>query len=228
MTKLTDPVEGKISDQEPDEESFGTSEHDESVLSETEIGALPEKITQTPNPFDGYPLARKVKVGEVMVSATYIMLLKDPDNIFQDPSGRGVTHEFFAKNKQGEDIRLEDADGKLKKPKVEKRTSVTLKSYHNRITVHPITGEATDTVFDRYIMVGSRERMCALVPSHIARAQICLMVDNKGVIRIDRRYELADPKQASRIREVFNQVHYQQMKTERMAQKFDQDPGLSG
>jgi len=231
MKKLTDPVDGKKSNDElsDDEGLFGKeAEFDGNALSEDEIGSLPDKIIRTKDPFEGYPLARQVKVGETMASATYIVLMRDPDSVFQDLSGKGVSHEFFAKNAKGEDVRLEDADGKLKKPKVEKRTTVNLKSYHNRVTVHPNTGEATDTVFDRYVTVGNRERVCAIIPSHVARAQICLMLDKKGVVRIDRRYDLADLKQGSRLQEVFNQVNYQHMKAERLAQKFDSEPGLAG
>jgi len=228
MAKLTDPVDGTKSDDSGEEGIFSEPEVDENALSENEIGSLPDKIVRAKDPFDGYPMARKVKVGEVMVSATYIVILKNPDDVFQDQSGQGVSHEFFAKNKSGEDIRIEDADGKLKKPKVEKRTTVNLQTYHNRVTVHPITGNATDTVFDRKVMVGNRERLCAIIPSHVARAQICLMLDKRGTMQIDRRYELADQKQGSRLQDVFRQANYQQMKAERMAQKFDQEPGLAG
>jgi len=228
MAKLIDPVDGKKSDDLGEEGIFAEPEVNESALSETEIGSLPDKIVRTKNPFDGYPLARNVKVDNFMTSATFIILLKNPEDIFQDPSGKGVSHEFFAKNKAGEDIRLEDADGKLKKPKVEKRTTINLMTHHNRVTVHPITGNTTDTVFDRKVMVGNRERICAYVPSHVDRAQICLMLDKRGIMQIDRRYELADPKQGSRLQDVFRQANYQQMKAERMAQKFDQEPGLAG
>jgi hypothetical protein len=52
---------------------------------------------------------------------------------------------------------------------------------------------------------------------------VCFML-KKGKMVVDKRYMLADPKQKTRLRNVFRAVHYQQMKAERLAQRHYSDP----
>jgi len=103
---------------------------------------------------------------------------------------------------------------------------INLKTYHNRYIMDYDVGgpQATDWWFDRTVMVNDLEMNCCVVPSHSARAQICFMLDKEGKLRVDGRYLLADTKQANRLRGVFRNVNYQQLKGERAAQKFDTDP----
>ena len=170
-------------------------------------------------------MGREVKVGERMVSVTRLVLLKNPDYVFQDESGKNVSHEFYLKGKDGKDIRAEDAEGRFRKPKVKSRKLINLKTYHSRVTIHPTTGDATDTVFDREVMVAGKPWICAIVPSHSDRASICFYVDRKdGRVRVDTRYLLADKNQTGRLRKVFDMVNYQQLRAERQAQKFDAAP----
>ena len=227
MVKLKDPVDvtGK-QDEELLESQLGPEgvEATTGGLDESEIGAIPPGAARTAHPFEGYPLARNVKVGETEVSATYIVLLRNPEAVYQDPSGKGVTHSYFEKNAKGNDIRMLNQDGKLGPPKVARTERIDIKTYHNRVTVNPVTNDPMDTVFDRYVQVGQKMRTCAIVKDHAARASICFLINNKGKVEVDPRYELADPSQAGRLRKTFDMVNYQQMKAERLAQQFDAEP----
>jgi len=229
--KLTDPVdEGKEQGKgELDEEMAQMldpeSKLPDGVLTEGEVGSVPVSATTAIHPFQGFHLGREIKVGESEISSTFIILLRD-DDIFQDESGKRVSQAFFKKDGKGNDIRKE-VDGKFYPPKVDKIKTVDLKSYHNRVTTHPRTGVSTDTVFDRQVKVGNRMRVCAVEPSHSARAQICLHL-NKGKVGVDRRYQLADTRQVKRLRKVFDQANYQHMKAERLAKKFDSEQSNQG
>ena len=225
--KLTDPADATSDDIDKTLTDEMTALQSPDGLSEAEVGGIPSSVTRATHPFEGYPIGRKVKVGETLISTTFIVILNDPDAVFQDESGKRVTQETFKKDAKGNDIRAEDADGRLKKPKVASRKIITLKTYHNRITNVPNTGDAIDTVFDRVIKVGNRDEVCAIVPSHSARAQICLALNKAGRVEVDRRYKLADLNQIGRLRRVFDAVNYQQMKAERLAQKFDAEPESS-
>jgi len=191
-----------------------------------EIGSVPDRVAGAPHPFEGFPLGRKVPVGEVKISSTFLVLLKDAD-IFQDPSGQGVTHAWFEKDAKGNDKQKEDADGRLKPPKVKRRENINLENFHNAVATDFDTagdGQSTKVVFDRKVTVGDREMYCAVVPSHSVRAQLVFYLDDKGKMRVDRRYMLADRRQDNTLRRVFQNVKYQQLSGERAAQKFDTDP----
>ncbi len=204
-------------------------QEDPNMLGAEEIGDIPDSAASTPHPFAGYPVGRLIRLigtdsKNKGTSSTFIVLLKDKD-IFQDPSGKGVDHVFFAKDKTGEDIKGTDADGRFKPAKVKSRKIINLRTSHNRVTTNPGGGrDSHDSVFDRKVMVKNRgEMMCAIIPDPIHRAMVCFKLE-KGRMVVDKRYMLADPKQKGRLRDVFRKVHYQQMKAERLAQKHYSDP----
>ena len=223
--KLKDPADANKEAAEEASFEEEMKQADPMRLDPSEIGSMPESAARSPHPFDGYPLGRKVMVGKTPISSTFIVILRDPSAVFQDPSGKGVTHQFFAKDKDGNDIKPVNADGKFLAPKIEKTKVINLETHHNRITSNYDDGsrQSMDWVFDRKVMVGDREMTCCVIPSHSARAQIFLRMTKKGKIAIDRRYMLADVNQGNRLRRVFRNIHYQQLKGELAAQKFDSD-----
>lgn len=226
--KLRDPVDAGKEDAE--EASFvqQMQEADPTRLDPNEIGSMPESAARTPHPFSGYPLGRKVTLvgSKTPISSTWLVILRDPSAVFQDVSGKGVTHQVIAKDKEGKDIKPMTADGKYMAPKIKASKIINLKTSHNRVTTNydDGSGQSMDWVFDRKIMVGENEMTCCVVPSHSARAQIFLRLSKKGKIEIDRRYMLADTKQGNRLRRVFKNINYQQLAGERAAQQFDSDP----
>lgn len=224
--KLKDPVDVDKEEQEVQAAQVEMESFDPANLKLDEIGAIPVTAERTPHPFEGYPLGRKIEVSEgVKISSTFVVILKDK-NIFQDPSGKGITHQVIQKGSDGNDVKKVTAEGKFLPPKIATTKVIDLKTYHNRIASDYDGGGAQpmNWVFDRSVMVDDREMNCCVVPSHSARAQICFMLDKKGKLRVDGRYLLADTKQANRLRGVFRNVNYQQLAGERAAQKFDADP----
>jgi len=222
--KLKDPADANKEQVEQTNLEEEIGQLDPNRLTLDEIGSVPVSAERTPHPFAGYPLQRKIKIGETQISTTFIVILKDK-NIFQDPSGRGVSHQVIAKQKDGKDVRSVNADGKFLAPKIESNKVINLETHHNRIASNHDdgSGQAMDWVFDRKVMVGEREMVCCVVPSHSARAQIVFEMV-KGKIRVDKRYMLADMGQVGRLRRVFTNIKYQQLAGERAAQKFDSDP----
>jgi len=200
---------------------------DPDFLDPDEIGEIPESAASAPHPFATYPLGRKIKLMDGKgdgISSTFLVILKDKESVVQDPSGRGVEHRIFSKDSKGNDIKLTDADGKFRPAKVESAKIINLRTYHNRVTSNPNGGDSHDAVFDRKVMVKNRgEMFCAVIPNPVHRAMVCFKIQ-KGKLRIDNRYLLADPKQKNKLRDVFRGVHYQQMKAERLAQKHYTDP----
>lgn len=237
MAKLKDPVMDQTTSEQPAvEEDLFSYEPETGLpddgLSPDEIGAIPPSAARTPHPFTGYQMARSVPVWDQDLTikdppkfpATYLVLLRD-ENVYQDSSGENVSHAVFRKDEDGNDVRAETPEGKLMAPKVEKVIRVTLKTDHNRTTVHPVTKEHQKWVFDRRVKVGDSYRICCVVPSHTARAQLCFYIDHEGSTRHSRLYELADMNQVTVLRRVFDATYYQQNKAERLAQAFDRESG---
>lgn len=206
-------------------------EASEGELQLEEIGSAPPSAARVPHPFEGYPLGRVLPIGEAKISATHLVILKNPD-IFQDPSGNNVAHEVFVKDKRtGKDIKAEDADGRYKKAKVEKRTTINIKTSWSVVVLdydQSGSGVHTDIVFDREVSVSGKMMTCAVVRSHSVRAQLIFMMSKgrgKSRMVVNPLYILADKGQIGPLRRVFQNVNYQQLKGERAAQKFDADPG---
>lgn len=235
--KLVDPVDAlKTSTKSKATKGKGASEPpfdlvpDEGLLEE-EIGGLPMGVARTAHPFMGYNLGREVAVYDLngknktptMISRTFLILLKS-GTVRQDVSGQGVSHKFFRKDAEGNDIKPEDQDGRFKAPKVAKETRINLVTYHNAVTVHPSTKENQKWVFDRRVKQGQRWLTCCIVPSHSARAQLVFYIDKKtGKVIVNDKYEVADKGQFEPLRVLFNRANYQQQRAERLAQSFDQE-----
>jgi hypothetical protein len=226
MAKLKSPAATGEKDLEEAEIEKDLKGFDPEFLELDEIGEIPVSAESSPHPFAGYPLGRKVKLVRGKgngVSSTSLVILKDK-NIFQDQSGKGVEHVFFKKDKDGNDIKATDADGRFKPAQVKSRKIINLPTSHNRVTTNPGGGrESINSVFDRKVMVDDREMMCSVIPDPIHRALVCFKLV-KGKLKRDDRYILADPKQANKLMRVFRGLHYQQMKAERLSQKHYSDP----
>ncbi len=209
--KLVDPVTESqaLSEQEEQaQEAFNMN-----ALSLEDFQPVPVTAARQPHPFEGYPQP-KVQLGvfkprgrakdePLMISKTWIIALNPKEFVYQDPSGKGVSI-------------LSGGAEKI----------VNLKTYHNRI-VRDQMGQNVNVVFDRDIALadGKTLERVAICPDHTARAQIMFTVDKKtGKINVDRRYVLADIGQVSRLRRLFEMFHYQQTQSERLAQKFDEEP----
>lgn len=223
---LIDPVDS-VTEEMPMPKIAGL--HSDRLL-EDEVVQVPPGAARTSHPFAGYQLAPDIAIFDyhrqikepAMVSRTYLILLP-VDSTFQDLSGDKITHQVFAKDKLGKDLRLEDPDGRLKPPKVAKTTVVTLRNFHNVTTVHPNTQEHQKWIWDRVVKVGQRWVACCYIPSHSARAQIVYRIDKSGRVMVDNRYELADKNQIGPLGVLFRRVYYQQTKAERLAQSFDKE-----
>ena len=178
-------------------------------LSLADFQPMPVDAARQPHPFEGYP-QQKVKIGEykdrmgkmipLMVSKTHIVGLSPKEYVHQDPSGKNVSHIVNGKE-----------------------TFVTIKTYHNRI-VRDQMGRNQIVQFDREAVFPDGTLRIAIVPDHTARAQLFFTVERKtGKVIPDRRYLLADGEQRGRLRRVFEAFHYQQTRSERLSQKFDEE-----
>lgn len=213
MARLKDPVD-RAEKEDADLESLDPASlnapQQADGLTLDDLSAIPDSAARTPHPFEGYPRAGKVRVGDAMVSRTDLIILRNGELVSQDPSGRGVTWYEEKKDDKG---RVVDRVDKV----------VDLKTYHSRM-VATQTGNV-DVVFDRTVMVDGREMFCAVVPNPEARAQVCFFFDSKAQrVRVSKDYVLADGGQISRLRRVFEGIHYQMTKSERLARRFDTDP----
>ncbi len=209
--KLVDPVAEGQEEQEQDEQAAEVKALSIEALSLDDFQPVPVTAARQPHPFEGYP-QRKIKIGtyklknrdtDLIVNITHIVALNPKQYVHQDPSGKGVTLVSGGKEK-----------------------IVNLQTYHNRI-VRDQTGHSIDVSFGMDIMLANGKKMtrCAYCPDHTARAQLIFTVDKKtGKIKVDDRYVLADIEQVGRLRKLFEMFYYQQTRSERLAQKFDEEP----
>jgi hypothetical protein len=209
MAKLVDPVEAGKKEQELGIQLAEEAGMSIDALTLDDFQPIPTTANRQPHPFEGYP-QRKIKIGtykefgkekELIVNATHIVALNPKEFVFQDRSGQGVEINF----KEGG-------------PKI-----VNLETFHSRV-VRDQMGKNTVIVFDRKITLGDGKSLdrCSICPDHTARAQLMFKVNPKtGKVEVDNRYLLADTKQVSRLRELFNRYFFQQTQSERLAAKFD-------
>jgi hypothetical protein len=206
----TDPVENQAKvdpSLDGDMESFDVraANGDDSGLSTAEVGAIQERRTHAPHPFDNYQLARKVDVdgGKLKVSATHLVLLKPSEEPMHDRSNDHVIVGGDPKNPGGQ-------------------KTARLKTYHTRLVTNRYGDENLSVVFDREVKVGDTVYPCSYVTSHAARAQLCYTWDaRKGRVMVDKRYMLADTRQAIPLLQMFKSIMYQRTEAERKASEFD-------
>lgn len=202
--KLIDPVEAaNAQSAEAKDAQIGREIGIES-LSFDDFKAVPMTAARFVHPFEGYPLGKKIKVGEVEISSTFLVALRPQIQVFQDPSGKNVT------------IPKNDDKGR----KIGERV-VTIKSQHSRLLPdYEQGGRNTDVVFDRAIVFpdGRRLENCAIVASHSLRAQLMFKLGPKGQTQVDDRYVWVDRNQVSRLRRLWNSIAKPALKAERDAQ----------
>ena len=187
--ELTDPVETGAN-AEKERAELGALDIKTAKKGGLSFKPIPPDRARITRPFDGYPL-RKLEIGEIKTSPTFIIALNPTVPVFQDPSNRSV------KTKAG----------------MEK-----IQTHHSRVIRDRETKENTIVVFDRIIEADGREFQCAIVPSHNVRAQICFLYNpQKNRIEVDRRYLLLDSEQDSRLKRVFEQVINPKLNMERDA-----------
>lgn len=216
--KLVDPV--AESNQEVDGDSLSEemkslgigSEVDSEVLSLGEVGAIHSRKTSAPHPFEGYRLGRGVLVGDsgLKVSSTFIVILKKAEEPAPDLSNEGQT------------IYVSKEEGGGGSPKLGTPKTVTLGTYHTRMVTNRQGNENQQVVFDRDILIGEDWYKCSIIKSHAARAQVCFAYNdrqNKAVP--DKRYMLADTRQAVPLLKMFEAIYYQRTGAERAARNFD-------
>lgn len=208
---LVDPVAEGQEEKEQNEQAEQVKALSIEALSLDDFQPVPVTAARQPHPFEGYP-QKKIKIGtyrlrqketDLIVNATHIVALNPKQYVHQDPSGKGITIQVGGKEK-----------------------TVDYNTAHSRV-VRNQNGQNEIVVFDRDIHLADGKKMtrCAICPDHTARAQIVFKIHPKtGKIEVDDRYVLADGGQASRLRRLFEMVYYQQTKSERLAQKFDEEP----
>jgi hypothetical protein len=169
-------------------------------LSEEDFGSISAATANTVHPFEGYPLDKiKIKGFENPMVKAFIMALKPMTEVFQDPSGKGVS---IVSKKTGRTIKAD------------------LKTFHSRMIRDYDDNKHTNTevVFDRELTFGNKTLMCAYVPSHSVRAQMAYEYDHKTErVKVNPDYVLADVKQASRLRDLFQIIINPRLKKERDA-----------
>lgn len=208
---LVDPVAEGQAEQEQDEQTEQVKALSLEALSLDDFQPVPITAARQPHPFEGYP-QKKIKVGtyrlrqketDLIVNATHIVALNPKQYVHQDPSGKGITITVGGKEKV-----------------------VDYKTAHSRV-VRNQSGRNEIVVFDRTVNLADGKKMtrCAICPDHTARSQIIFKINPKtGKIEVDNRYVLADGGQAGRLRRLFEMFFYQQTKSDRLAQKFDEEP----
>lgn len=215
--KLIDPVKAAGKDNAVDEEMQSldpsrTPTPDEGLL-ESEIGAVQQRRTTAPHPFEGYRLGRKVKVMGTEISTTHLVLLKPTEEPPPDASNKGVT------------VYVGQGEGDGGDPKLHPGRQMTLGTFHTRVVTNRQMNQNTQVVFDWDIKVGQTPYKCAYVPSHTHRAQLVFYFDKKkNRIMVDKRYALADTAQATRLLQIFQSIHWQRTSAERKAKDFDDTP----
>jgi hypothetical protein len=215
--KVVDPVEeaGGGSEQVPDEfDSLDPSKQpkdgaDSDYLQADEVGAIRPRAATAPHPFNNYRLGRAVPVGDdgkLKVSSTFIVLLKPTEEPPPDASNEKVS---IYKGGGGQ-------------PQTGTETIVTLGTYHTRVVTNRQGNVNEQVVFDREIFVGGSWYKCAIVRGHAARSQILFTFDERrGRVVPDKRYMLADKRQAVPLARMFEAVYSQRTRAERAAKAFD-------
>lgn len=176
----------------------------------SDLTTISPKITRGVNPFDGYPV-EKIKIGEdrgtaVQVAKHFIVFLSPDQVVTQDPAGMGRSR-----------VLLDEKGNKTGMAKTDYET------FHSRL-VKDSTGSTSEVVFDRTMMIEDRPFYYAIIPDHVARAQILFKIkkgDKKATWSVDNRYKLLDSKQASRLSTVFRLFFAQQFAGEKAAEFHD-------
>jgi hypothetical protein len=216
-SKVVDPVEeaGGGEERLPDEfDSLDPAKQpkageDSDYLDAKEVGAIQPRAATAPHPFNGYRLGRPVAVGDdgvLKVSSTYIVLLKPTEEPPPDPSNDKVS---IYKGGGGQ-------------PQTGTETIVTLGTYHTRVVTSRQGNVNEQVVFDRDILVSGSWYKCAVVKGHAARSQILFTFDERrNAVVPDKRYMLADKRQAVPLARMFEAVYNQRTRAERAAKAFD-------
>jgi hypothetical protein len=217
--KLSDPVDDITNDSAAgDDELKGLdpnaqpsdTEEQVGVLSADEIGAIHERRTSSPHPFDGYQLGRNIIVGQAEISATFLVLLKPSEEPQPDKSNENQTIYTGPPGQGGT-------------PQTGRAKTVTLPTSHTRVVSNRQGNQNETVVFDREVVLAHGQTFkCAIIRSHTSRAQVCFEYDTKSKrVRPDKRYMLADTRQAIPLRKLFEAVYYQRTGAERAAREFD-------
>ena len=201
--KLKDPASKADSKKEQNELEKDLKGIDIKSFSSKDFKQLSQKTARIPAPFDGYPLNKKVKIGDMpLVPITYVVGLNPRVYVPQDPSGKGVS------------ITVDKRNGQPPRDKM-----VDLGTYHSRVLRdYDEGGKNIDVVFDRELVLDDGAKiMVALVPSHSVRAQLLFKLKRKGGVQVDTNYVLLDPEQSSRLRKLFGIIINPHLKVERVA-----------
>lgn len=207
--EMTDPVDMEQADRKEKEDNDLEKAFDISNLKISDFKSAQLKDARPRHPFDGYP-DRKIQIGTylenqnnpkskelpTLVNLTHILVFKE--EVKQDKSGERVSLGF---------PEMRNNDGKVIRPNTQK--TGTVRTAHNRRAKdYESGGMDTDVVFDRTINLEDGEvTQFAIIPSPSVRAQIVFFYNSKTQrIEHDPRYLLADPKQISRLRRVFEMI----------------------
>lgn len=203
--KLKDPIAGKDVEKAKATEEKETEVKNINTLSFDDFEVVEERTERTPHPFDGYPMekvmfkfetmnrAGKLEVNEVERFKAYVVALNPKEHVHQDPSQKGVSV------------------GKKGTERI-----IDLESYHNRIVQDIENGGVNiDVVFDRKLVLeDGRHLVCAIVPSHSARAALIYRLDRKTAkVKVDGRYMLADGNQRKPLLRVFRMINSKEIAT---------------
>jgi hypothetical protein len=222
MAQLEDPVSKGTKKNQEEKLETDMKRFDISNLTMKDFKQLEAATARTPGPFEGYPMKPKIKVGATEISATLVVALNPKHYVMQDPSGAGQS------------IVVDKRDGQGKKTGDKVEQIVNLKTYHSRVIVDYEGGKRNiDIVFDRILKLADGEIMCAIVPSHSARAQLLFSLDNKTQkIKVDPRYVILDYDQRKPLRRLFEIIINPHLKIERAADIIsgvsDEDPETIG
>ena len=183
-----------------------------------DLKSIPRQNAIAAHPFEGYPMEdivigtmfdKKLKRDiPVKTKKTYLVFMSPTKQVPQDRSGKNVS-VFDSETKR------------------ERR--VNLATYHSRFIRNFEEGDEsnTDVVFDRKVTLGDgSELFMAVVPQHTVRAQLFFEKEPKsGKTVVNQDYMLADMKQVSRLRRIFDWIYSNKIASgERAAQDFDQTP----
>jgi|GEM_PF-2507803 hypothetical protein len=191
---------------------------DGSSLSLSDFQVIPVETATAPHPFDGYPLNKErmafvvkdplkgEKIVELEVVTAHVVALKPGTYVHQDPSGKGVM------------IKKEDKDDAGKVRNI-LEMPVDLKTYHNRF-VQNSRKKNEDVVFDRVLKLRDGDLNVAIIPDHVARANVCFKLNLRtGKAEVDNRYMLRDFKQRNKLMQVFQIFHSNIINNERLAKE---------
>jgi len=180
------------------------------LLEPGEVGAIKERRTSAPHPFDGYRLGRKVIVGETQISSTFIVLLSPLAEPVPDPSN------------DDNDVYV-GGDGTGTPRSGGKRKTVRFPTSHTRVVTNRHGNQNEQVVFDRtMVLADGSEYKCAIVRGHSQRAQIVFTFDpDRNRVMVDKRYMLADKHQAPNLLKLFEAIYSQRTHAEKAARDFD-------